>query len=43
MQDDRKAKLEEMEQLKEALSKVQKEVAQYADSDPTKVDAMSES
>ena len=43
MQDDRKAKLEEMEQLKEALSKVQKEVAQYADSDPTKVEAMSES
>lgn len=43
MQDDRKAKLEEMEQLKEVLSKVQKEMAQYADSDPTKVEAMSES
>ncbi len=40
MQEDRKAKLEKMEQLQEALSKVQKEVAQYADSDPTRVEAM---
>ncbi|CAL5219489.1 g1330 [Coccomyxa viridis] len=38
--EDRKAKLEKMEQLQEALSKVQKEVAQYADSDPTRVEAM---
>ena len=30
-----------MEQLQEALSRAQKEVAQYADSDPTKVEAMS--
>lgn len=43
MQDDRKAKLEEMEQLQEALGRVDQELAQYADSDPTKVEAMSES
>ena len=42
-QEDRKAKLEEMERLQEALSRVQKEVAQYAESDPTKVEAMRES
>ena len=30
-----------MEQLQEALGRAQKEVAQYADSDPTKVEAMS--
>ena len=42
MQEDRKARLEELEQLREELSKVQKEVAQYADSDPTKVEAMRE-
>ena len=42
MQEDRKARLEELEQLQEELSKVQKEVAQYADSDPTKVEAMRE-
>lgn len=41
-QEDRKARLEEMEQLQEELSRVQKEVAQYADSDPTKVEAMRE-
>ena len=32
-----------MERLQEALSKVQKEAAQYAESDPTKVEAMRES
>lgn len=32
-----------MEQLQEALSRVQREVAQYAESDPTKVEAMRES
>lgn len=42
MQEDRKAKLEEMEQLQEALSKMQKAMAQYAESDPTKVEAMRE-
>lgn len=42
MQDDRKAKLEQMEELQESLSRAQKEMAQYADSDPTKVEAMSE-
>ena len=41
-QEDRTAKLEAMEQLQEALGRAQKEVAQYADSDPTKVEAMSE-
>ena len=42
MQEDRKARLEEMEQLQEALTKAQKEVAQYADSDPSRVEAMRE-
>lgn len=42
MQDDRKAKLEQMEELQESLSRAQKEMAQYADSDPTKVEAMGE-
>ena len=41
-QEDRTAKLGEMEQLQEALGRAQKEVAQYADSDPTRVEAMSE-
>ena len=40
-QEDRTAKLEAMKQLQQALGRAQKEVAQYADSDPTKVEAMS--
>ncbi|CAK0760648.1 hypothetical protein CVIRNUC_002788 [Coccomyxa viridis] len=38
--EDRTAQLGEMEQLQEALGRAQKEVAQYADSDPTRVEAM---
>ena len=41
-QEDRTAKLGEMEQLQEALGRAQKEVPEYADSDPTRVEAMSE-
>ena len=40
-QEERTAKLEAMKQLQQALGWAQKEVAQYAVSDPTKVEAMS--
>jgi hypothetical protein len=40
-QDERTAKLARMQQLEAELQAAQKELAQYADNDPQKVDAMS--